>query len=62
MTEEEMRTHLQVESLKFITLDGLYRACGEKQGRVKNALKYCDACFSSEYPIDIPEQPFKAAS
>ena len=29
MTEEEMRAYVGVDSLKFVSLDGLYRACGE---------------------------------
>ncbi len=33
MTEEEMRDHLGVASLKFVTLNGLYRAAGEEKGR-----------------------------
>ena len=51
MSEEEMRDHLGVDSLKFISLDGLYRAVGVPGGRDANAPKYCDACFSGEYPI-----------
>ncbi|WP_368188338.1 amidophosphoribosyltransferase [Aestuariibius sp. HNIBRBA575] len=51
MTEEEMRQHLAVDSLKFISLDGLYRAVGEANGRDPKAPKYCDACFSGEYPV-----------
>lgn len=51
MTEEEMRAHLNVDSLKFITLDGLYRAVGEKKGRLNDCPQYCDACFSGEYPV-----------
>ena len=35
MSEEEMRSHLEVDSLKFISLDGLYRAVGEASGRVR---------------------------
>ena len=31
MTEDEMRDHLSVDSLKFISLDGLYRAVGEEK-------------------------------
>ncbi|MEO0357931.1 MAG: amidophosphoribosyltransferase [Pseudomonadota bacterium] len=50
MTEEEMRAHLGVDSLKFISLDGLYRAVGEKR-RNPAAPQYCDACFSGEYPV-----------
>ncbi len=33
MTEEEMRDHLGVDSLRFVSLDGLYRACGHPEGR-----------------------------
>ena len=33
MTEEEMRAYVGVDSLKFVSLDGLYRACGEPAGR-----------------------------
>jgi amidophosphoribosyltransferase len=51
MTEEEMRVHLAVDSLKFISLDGLYRAVGEADGRKKDCPQYCDACFSGEYPV-----------
>ena len=51
MSAEEMRVHLEVDSLKFVTLDGLYRAVGEARGREKNCPQYCDACFSGEYPV-----------
>jgi amidophosphoribosyltransferase len=51
MSEDEMCAHLGVDSLKFITLDGLYRAVGEAAGRDPDAPAYCDACFSGEYPV-----------
>jgi amidophosphoribosyltransferase len=51
MSEDEMRVHLGVDSLRFISLDGLYRAVGEAQGRDATAPQYCDACFSGEYPV-----------
>jgi amidophosphoribosyltransferase len=56
MTEDEMRKHLAVSSLKFISLDGLYRAAGEKNGRNKISPAYCDACFSGEYPVKPADQ------
>ncbi len=52
MSEDEMCAHLGVDSLKFISLDGLYRAVGEAKGRDANAPQYCDACFSGEYPVE----------
>ena len=62
MSEEEMRDYLAVDSLKFISLDGLYRAVGEAQGRNAKCPQYCDACFSGEYPVapsDMIEKGFQ---
>ncbi len=62
MTEDEMREHLAVDSLKFISLDGLYRAVGEPQGRDNACPQYCDACFSGDYPVepaDMIEKGFR---
>ncbi len=56
MTEEEMREWIGVDSLKFVSLDGLYRAVGEAAGRVKSSPQYCDACFSGEYPVAPADQ------
>jgi len=56
MSEEEMRDHLAVDSLKFISLDGLYRAVGEASGRDAASPQYCDACFSGEYPVEPADQ------
>ena len=56
MTEGEMRTHLGVDSLRFISLDGLYRAVGEAGGRDPSQPQYCDACFSGEYPVEPADQ------
>ena len=56
-----MRAHLGVDSLRFITLDGLYRAAGEADGRDANSPAYCDACFSGQYPVapsDMIEKGF----
>lgn len=51
MTEEEMRVHLSVDSLKFISIDGLYRAVGQAGGRNNACPQYCDACFTGDYPV-----------
>ncbi len=62
MSEDEMRDHLQVDSLKFISLNGLYRAVGEIEGRNSKCPQYCDACFSGEYPVapsDMIEKGFQ---
>ena len=56
MSEDEMREHLAVDSLKFISLDGLYRAVGEASGRDAKCPQYCDACFSGDYPVEPSDQ------
>ncbi|MGF1503139.1 MAG: amidophosphoribosyltransferase [Paracoccaceae bacterium] len=52
MDEEGMARHLGVDSLAFVSLDGLYRACGHPGGRDPAGPQFCDACFSGDYPID----------
>lgn len=49
---EEMRKAIGVDTLAFVSLDGLYRAVTgkEKQHASPN---YCDACFSGDYPIAL---------
>ncbi|WP_108482526.1 amidophosphoribosyltransferase [Oceaniglobus ichthyenteri] len=62
MSEDEMCAHLKVDSLRFISLDGLYRAVGEAEGRNATSPQYCDACFSGQYPVepsDMVEQGFR---
>jgi amidophosphoribosyltransferase len=56
MTPQEMERHLGVHSLRFISLDGLYRAVGEAGGRDDAAPQYCDACFSGDYPVEPADQ------
>ena len=56
MSEDEMRDWIGVDSLKFISLDGLYRATGAQDGRNAACPQYCDACFSGEYPIAPADQ------
>ena len=62
MSEEEMRQYVGVDSLKFVSLDGLYRACEEPGGRNARDPQFCDACFSGDYPVrpsDRIEQGFR---
>lgn len=47
---EDMAKFIGVDSLAFISIDGLYRAMG-KPGRDRLAPRFCDACFTGEYPI-----------
>ena len=50
----EMARIIGVDSLAFISLDGLYRALG-KPGRDSAKPAYCDACFTGEYAIPLTD-------
>ncbi|MBL8630913.1 MAG: amidophosphoribosyltransferase [Rhodospirillaceae bacterium] len=52
---EEMAKKLGVDSLAFISMDGLYRAVGEAK-RSAERPQYCDACFSGDYPLPLTDQ------
>ncbi len=49
---EEMARIIGVDSLAFLSLDGLYRAVGET-ARDAARPHFCDACFSGDYPIRL---------
>ena len=50
----EMAAIIGVDSLAFLSMDGLYRAVGA--ARRNNELpQYCDACFSGDYPIALTD-------
>ncbi|NIJ18435.1 amidophosphoribosyltransferase [Sphingomonas naasensis] len=50
-----MTDFIHADSLAFITIDGLYKALGE-QGRPDIRPKYCDACFTGDYPTTLTDQ------
>ncbi len=52
-TVEEMRDIIGVDSLGFLSLEATHKiAVGAK-------CSFCDACFSGNYPIDVPQQAEK---
>ena len=50
----EMAKLIGVDSLAFISMDGLYRALGQP-GRDEKVPAFCDACFSGDYPITLTD-------
>ena len=52
---EEMARYIGVDSLAYLSIDGLYRAVGE-DGRDMQRPQYCDACFTGDYPIRLTDQ------
>jgi amidophosphoribosyltransferase len=51
---EEMAALIGVDSLTFLSIDGLYRALGEAK-RSRDLPQYCDACFTGDYPIALSD-------
>jgi len=52
---KEMAQIIGVDSLAFISIDGLYRAMGEAR-RDSREPQYCDACFTGDYPTSLTDQ------
>lgn len=61
MSIAEMTDYIKVDSLAFLSLDGLYRAVGE-DARNNNQPQYCDACFTSDYPTRLTDKENERAS
>lgn len=47
-TVPEIADMLHVDSLAYISIDGIHEAAGSDG--------FCDACFSGNYPIDVPNE------
>ncbi len=50
----EMAALIGADSLAFISIAGLYRALGH-ESRNETKPQYCDACFTGDYPIPLPD-------
>ena len=53
-TVEEMARIIGVDSLAFVSIDGLYRAVGEPD-RERPVRRFCDACFTGDYPTRLTD-------
>ncbi len=45
-TLDEVREYIGADSLKYLSIEGLYRAVDRKTG-------FCTACFDGQYPIEV---------
>jgi amidophosphoribosyltransferase len=45
---DEIRDYIGADSLAYLSLEGLKRACGEGE-----KISYCSACYTGKYPTDI---------
>ncbi len=61
MTVEEMADYIKVDSLSFLSQDGLYRAVG-LPARDNESPQFCDACFTGDYPTRLVDKDSDRAS
>jgi amidophosphoribosyltransferase len=52
LTVDEICDHIDCDSLQFLSLDGMMRAIGRRDG-------YCNACFTGVYPIELDARQTK---
>ena len=52
LTLDEIRDHVDADTLHFLSLDGMMRAIDRPSG-------YCQACFTGVYPIELDAQQTK---
>ncbi len=56
-----MADHIGADSVRYVSIDGLYRAMGEPARNAERP-QFCDACFSGEYPIPLVDRDGGAES
>jgi amidophosphoribosyltransferase len=49
---DEIQKHLGVDTLGYLSLDGMLRASGGGSG---DRTEFCHACFSGKYPTPVPD-------
>jgi amidophosphoribosyltransferase len=54
MSLEEMRAFMEADSLSFLSVDGVYRACGYA-GRDNASPQFTDHCFTGDYPTPLTD-------
>lgn len=52
MSVDEICKFIGVDSLSYISMDGLYRAMGEAK-RNDKVPQFCDACFTGDYAVEL---------
>jgi len=55
MSVKEMIDYFKVDSIEYLSIDGLYRAVG-RAARDNAAPQFCDACFTGEYPTRLTDR------
>ena len=53
---KQIQDYIGVDSLSFVSLDGVYRALGFEEGRNQESPAFTDHYFSGEYPVELVDQ------
>jgi amidophosphoribosyltransferase len=48
LTVDEIAEFIGADSLGYLSLEGMLRACGDPQGT-----RHCTACYNNDYPIKV---------
>ena len=56
MDTKAIADRIGVDSLEFLSLESLYHATQGTSGHGEAAARYCDACFTGDYPIPISSE------
>ncbi len=54
-SKDEMRKFIGADSLSFLSVDGLYKAMGHKNGRDDDNPAFTDHCFTGDYPTRLED-------
>jgi len=54
---DEIRKQLSVDTLGYLSLDGMLEACADSKGS-----EFCHACFSGQYPTIVPPRATRQTS
>ena len=57
-TVPETAEYIGVNSLAYLSIAGLYRSLSQANGKSGDG-QFCDACFTSIYPIGTPKEHAK---
>ena len=52
----DMCNYIGADSIAFLSIDGLYKAMGHKNGRDSINPAYTDHCFTGDYPTQLLDQ------
>jgi len=55
MSVDEIARHINADSVQYLSLQGMLSVVHEGASHANGEPGHCSACFSGEYPIDLPQ-------